>query len=88
MVTRPNQKYLDTHKKIVLKIFNYFLINFFLIIKKMFFYMCVTKHFLFGHMIILEFIEDLMMAHHILEGQFQQLSMMRDLQVAQSYLLN
>ena len=45
-----------THKKIVFKIFNYFFINFLFIIKKIFFYVCVTKHFLFGLVIILEFL--------------------------------
>jgi len=51
-----------THKKMVLKIFNFFFINLFLIIKKIFFYVCVTKHFLFDHVTILEFL----MIHRII----------------------
>jgi hypothetical protein len=45
-----------THKKMVLKIFNHFFINFLFTIKKIFLFMCVTKHFLFGHVTILEFL--------------------------------
>jgi len=44
-----------THKKMVLKIFNYFLSISFLLLK-IYFFMCVTKHFLFGHVTILKFL--------------------------------
>ena len=50
MVIRPNQKCLDTHiKRWSLKYSIIFFINLFFIIKKIFLYVCVTKHFLFGH---------------------------------------
>lgn len=44
----------------VFKIFNhfFFIINFLFIIKKTFVYVYVTKHFLFGHVTILEFLRE------------------------------
>ena len=43
-----------THKKMVLKIFNFFFLSISFLLLKKYFFMFVTKHFLFGHMTILE----------------------------------
>jgi len=46
-----------THKKILLKIFNYFFLSIFsLLLKKILPYVCVTKHYFFGHVTILKFL--------------------------------
>jgi len=49
-----NSLYTNSHQEIIFKIFNYFFINFLFIIKKILVYVCVTKHYLFGPMTILE----------------------------------
>ena len=62
MVTRPNKKRSITHidhtqiKRFSLNYSITFLIIFHLIIKNIFLYVCVTKHFSFGPVTILEFL--------------------------------
>ena len=59
MVTRSNKKCLDTRthiKRWSLKYSIIFLSISSLLLKKTFFYVCWTKHFLFGHVTILEFL--------------------------------
>jgi len=50
------KKIFFTIKKINSILQSLFFINFLFTIKKIFLYVCVTKHFLFGHVIILEFL--------------------------------
>lgn len=45
-----------THKKILLKIFNYYFLSISSLLLKKYFFMCMTIHFFFGIMTILEFL--------------------------------
>ena len=50
-----NSVWAHTHKKTIIKIFNHYFINFLFIIKIILLYVCVTNHYLFGLVTILEF---------------------------------